>query len=96
MKTVLIFAAKIFQFPALSIKMVKQKNFLLIKILLHFPILYNVMFFFRSLNFFFPPIIFVIDRKLLFFLTFCGRYFYYSLFNSSTIIAEQIIKLSSK
>ena len=46
-------------------KMGMQNKFFLIETLLYFSILYNVIFF-RSFNFFFPPIIFVIDRKFVY------------------------------
>ena len=44
-----------------------MRNKKIIKTLLYFSILYNVMFFFsffRGSNFFFPPLIFVFGRKL--------------------------------
>ena len=57
-------------------KMVMQNKKFLIETLLYFSILYNVMLFFRSLSFFFPPIIFVIDRKLVLFKLFTADFFY--------------------
>ena len=65
----LIFGAKIFKFPAILMKTVMRNKNFLFENLLNFSILYNVMFFFlffRSLNFFFPQIIFILGRKFVF------------------------------
>ena len=63
-----------FQFPAILMKMVMQNKKFLIETLLYFPILYNLIFF-RSLNFFFPAIIFVIDRKFVLFKLYMANFF---------------------
>ena len=62
-------------FNEILMKMVMQNKKILIEPLLYFSILYNVMFFFRSLNFFFPLIIFVIDRKFVLFKLFTAVFF---------------------